>query len=206
MMDNPIASWRAETRRTLLAARLVLDTATLEHWRVAIDDLLERVFPDLAQDVLAMYWPIRKEYDPRPLVTRLHAQGLRACMPGPVATDAPMHFRVWHPGVDIVTDALGIATPVGTSEIVPQTVLVPLVGWDDAGYRLGYGGGYFDRTLAAIEPPALAIGVGYEQSRLSSIHPQPWDLPLDYIVTERAAYRRVNGRLDTVLERPARAN
>lgn len=200
MMDNPIESWRAETRRRLLAARVALDPATLERWREAIDTLLERAFPQLAHGVLAIYWPIRNEYDARPLAARLQSQGLRACMPALVAADAPMQYREWHPGVETVTDALGIATPVGTAEAVPQTLLVPLVGWDEAGYRLGYGGGYFDRTLASIDPPALAIGVGYEQGRLSTIHPQPWDLPMDYVVTERAAYRRVNGRLETLLE------
>jgi 5-formyltetrahydrofolate cyclo-ligase len=200
MMDNPVASWRAETRRRLLAARLALDAATIEHWRVAIDRLLERAFPELALGMLAIYWPIRNEYDARPLATRLRSGGLRACMPALVEPDAPMHYREWHEGVETVRDALGIATPVGTAEAIPRTLLVPLVGWDECGYRLGYGGGYFDRTLAALDPSTLAIGVGYEQGRLSTIHPQPWDLPMSYIVTEHAAYRRVNDRLETLFE------
>jgi hypothetical protein len=63
-------------------------------------------------------------------------------------------------------------------------------GWDRQGYRLGYGGGFFDRTLAAMEKRPVVIGVSYELAKLDTIHPQPWDIPMDYVVTERGVYRR----------------
>ncbi len=74
--------------------------------------------------------------------------------------------------------------------VVPTVVLVPLNGWDEAGYRLGYGGGYFDRTLAGLPERPIAIGVGYELGRMPTIRPQAWDVPMDWIVTERGVYRR----------------
>ena len=75
-------------------------------------------------------------------------------------------------------------------------MLLPVNGWDDAGYRLGYGGGYFDRTLAALAPRPRVIGTGYECARLETIYPQSWDMPLDYLVTERGVYRRDGERLE----------
>lgn len=82
-----------------------------------------------------------------------------------------------------------IPVPDGTEIVVPEVAIVPMVGFDERGYRLGYGGGYFDRTLAAIKPRPLAIGVSYEVLRLATIHPQPHDLPMDFVVTEAGIYR-----------------
>jgi hypothetical protein len=79
---------------------------------------------------------------------------------------------------------------VGSREVVPQAVLLPMNGWDAHGYRLGYGGGFFDRTLAAMAAKPLVIGVTYELARIATIHPQPWDIPVDYVVSERGIYRR----------------
>jgi 5,10-methenyltetrahydrofolate synthetase len=78
---------------------------------------------------------------------------------------------------------------------VPTVVLIPLNGWDEAGHRLGYGGGFFDRTLASLPKRPIAIGVGYELGRMPTIRPQAWDIPMDWIVTERGVYRRDPGGL-----------
>jgi hypothetical protein len=69
-------------------------------------------------------------------------------------------------------------------------MLVPMLGWDEAGYRLGYGAGFFDRTLASLTPKPVVIGVSYELGKLKTIHPQSWDMPMDWVVTERGTYRR----------------
>ena len=192
---------RRETRLRLLAARESLDAPTLERWRLSIDSLIERAFPALSGTALGFCWPIRNEYDARPLVSRFmssnssDARRLVACLPVVEARGAPMRFRAWHPGDEMTTDAHGIPVPVRTEAVTPKAILLPLVGWDEAGYRLGYGGGYMDRTLAAISPRPLAIGVGYEQGRLATIHPGAWDIPMDWIVTERAVYRREDAKL-----------
>ena len=82
-----------------------------------------------------------------------------------------------------------IPVPVGTDIVVPQALIMPPVGFDAAGYRLGYGGGFYDRTLASITPRPLTIGVAYELSRLPTIHPQDFDLAMDYVVTERGIFK-----------------
>ena len=78
----------------------------------------------------------------------------------------------------------------------PDSVLVPMLGFDDAGYRLGYGGGFFDRTLAELESRPIVIGIAYEIAHLDTIHPQPHDIPVDWVVTERGIYRRDGERLE----------
>jgi 5,10-methenyltetrahydrofolate synthetase len=97
--------------------------------------------------------------------------------------------------VKLSVGALDIPYPADSAVVVPEIVLLPMNGWDVAGYRLGYGGGYFDRTLAALRPKPLAIGVAYEMARIDTIHPQDWDVPMDWVVTEKGAYRRVGSRL-----------
>ena len=82
-----------------------------------------------------------------------------------------------------------VGTP-GSPEVVPDAVLLPMNGWDGQGYRLGYGAGFFDRTLASLEKKPVTIGISYEMARLDTVHPQSWDIPMDYVVTERGVYRR----------------
>ncbi len=185
-----VQTWRKAERARLIALREALDAATLDSWRRAIDAHLERGFPGLARSRLAFCWPIRNEYDARHLARRLREAGAVTALPVVVAPKAPLVFREWHPGVELATGPLGIAYPLRSREIEPQAVLLPMNGWDARGYRLGYGGGFFDRTLAALQKKPLVIGVAYEQARLETIHPQPWDVPMDYVVTERGVYRR----------------
>jgi 5,10-methenyltetrahydrofolate synthetase len=107
-----------------------------------------------------------------------------------VAPKQPLAFREWHPGVALATGPLDIPYPKDSPEVTPEAVLLPMNGWDAQGYRLGYGGGFFDRTLAALAKKPIVIGVTYELARMETIQPQPWDIPMDYVVTERGVYRR----------------
>lgn len=195
MHGEALRQWRAAERARLVAAREAIDRAALDTLRRRIDVHLERSFPGLAAGVLALCWPIRGEYDARHLARTLRARGALTALPVVVAPRQPLAFREWHPGVPLATGALGIAYPVGSRELRPDHVLLPMNGWDAAGYRLGYGAGYFDRTLASLAPRPAVIGVAYEQARLATIHPQPWDIPVDYVVTERGVYRRDAGGL-----------
>lgn len=190
-----LAAWRRKTRERLIATRLALDGPTLTRLRRSIDRHIERAFPGLAGARLGFCWPIRNEYDARHLARRLRDRGALTALPVVVAREAPLAFRLWRPGVALRRGPLGIPYPADSPVIVPQAVLLPVNGWDLEGYRLGYGGGYFDRTLAAAAPRPRVIGVGYECARVETIHPQPWDVPLDYLVTERGVYRRDAGRL-----------
>lgn len=111
-------------------------------------------------------------------------------MPVVVAPKTPLLFREWHAAVPMADGAYGIPEPAGSARTTPDVVLLPANGFDEFGFRLGYGGGFFDRTLATIDPRPLVIGIAFELGRLSTIHPQPHDIPLDYVVTEAGAYRR----------------
>jgi 5-formyltetrahydrofolate cyclo-ligase len=191
-----LQTWRKATRERLIAERVALDAAICSAFRQRIDRHIERAFPGLAGARLAFCWPIRNEYDARHLVRRLRDRGAVTALPVVVARNRPLVFRLWRPGVALAHGPLGIPYPVDSVEILPQAVLLPVNGWDDAGYRLGYGGGYFDRTLAALAPRPHVIGTGYECAHLETIYPQSWDMPLDYLVTERGVYRRDGGRLE----------
>jgi 5,10-methenyltetrahydrofolate synthetase len=112
-----------------------------------------------------------------------------AALPVVVDAGAPLAFRAWTRETPLVADRYGIPTPASGEFVTPDLILLPLNGFDGAGYRLGYGGGYFDRTLAALRPRPLAVGVGFEINRLASIDPQAHDQRLDWIVTEAGAFR-----------------
>lgn len=190
MTADELKSWRKGERARLIAAREGLDAATLERFRQRLDAHLWRSFPGLATAQLAFYWPIRGEYDARPLAQKLRERGAVTALPVVVGARQPLVFREWHPGVALRSGALGISYPVGSDPIVPTAMLVPMLGWDEAGYRLGYGAGFFDRTLASLTTKRAVIGVSYELGKLATIHPQSWDIPMDWVVTERGVYRR----------------
>ena len=198
MDAEALRAWRKSERERLIAAREALAPGLLDAWRRQIDAHLERAFPGLTRGVLAFCWPIRGEYDARPLARRLREAGARTALPVVLAPRQPLVFREWHPGVELRKGPLGIAYPVGSRTLEPDAALLPMNGWDGAGYRLGYGGGFFDRTLAALDPRPLVIGVSYELARMPSIHPQAWDIPVDFVVTERGVYRREAGTLAPV--------
>lgn len=190
MNAESLKAWRKAQRERLIAARLSVTPAQLESWQRRIDAYLERSFPGLARLRLAFCWPIKNEYDARRLARTLRERGALTALPVVVAPKSPLIFREWHPGIELAKGPLDIPFPVKSQQLTPDAVLLPMNGWDLQGYRLGYGAGFFDRTLASLQKKPIVIGVSYELARLDSIHPQPWDLPMDYVVTERGVYRR----------------
>ncbi len=183
--------YRAALRAERLAARLALDPTTLADINRRIESHLATLLADRSPQTLAFCAPVKNEFDARPLVTRLIAQGWRAAMPVVAQPAAPMVFRAWTPDAAMSTDRHGIPIPAADVRVEPDIVLLPLVAFDACGYRIGYGGGYFDRTLAQRIPgPAprpFAIGVGFELGRVASIHPEAHDIPVDALVTEAGA-------------------
>ena len=190
MQIEELKVWRKAERARLIAAREALDAQVIDRYRHAIDSHLERGFPGLRTTTLAFCWPIRNEYDARHLARTLREAGALTALPVVVAPKTPLMFREWHPGVALARGPLDIPYPKDSRELAPRAVLLPMNGWDAQGYRLGYGGGFFDRTLASLKEKPLVIGVTYELARMQTIHPQPWDIPMDYVVTERGIYRR----------------
>ena len=184
-----------ETKRALRQALLQDRAATMAAHagtaRLAIRDRYLSAFDPPAGTVVSAFWPMPGELDLRPLLEALHARGCVCGLPVVVARNAPLVFRSWEPGVTLVTSRFGIAEPgPERPEVRPQHVLVPLLAFDADGYRLGYGGGFYDRTLAALRHDGagalVAIGVGLEAQRRPSLPREPFDERLDWIVTDEA--------------------
>lgn len=184
-----VARWRKATRASLLEARKTRSVADHAEASGRIAAALRRVLQDRfdgARDrVVSLYWPIKGEPDLRPMMRELHGAGVTIALPLVETRAAPLTFRRWTPDTKMLRGDWNIPVPPPDAPVVtPQITLAPLVGWDGAGYRLGYGGGYFDRTLAALHPRPVVIGVGYGAARLKTIFPQPHDIAMDLIVTE----------------------
>ncbi len=132
--------------------------------------------------VVAGYWPMGDEIDIRPLLVALAGRGHMVVLPETPPRGQPLRFRRWQPGDDMVTERFGTMRPSG--EVATPTVLfVPLLAFDAAGRRLGYGGGYYDRTLAAL-PGARAIGCAYAAQQVELVPAGPHDMRLDAVATE----------------------
>jgi 5-formyltetrahydrofolate cyclo-ligase len=188
-MPDPIKRWRAQQRAELLARRMAIPQAQRRQWDTAITALLLQGFPMLRGAVVGIYWPIKGEFDPRFALRRLRASGARAALPVVVRKGAPLEFRAWWPGVATTKGVYELPIPCATELLRPDALLIPPIGFDAMGYRLGYGGGFYDRTLAAMSPQPLKIGVAFELSRIATIEPQPHDIAMDYVVTEQGIYR-----------------
>jgi 5,10-methenyltetrahydrofolate synthetase len=182
-----ITAWRRTLRREMVARRAALDDARHAELSARIVGHLQGALAP--PRCVAFCWPIKHEPDVRAVVEQWVGYGAVAALPVVVAADAALAFRIWQKETPLVPDRYGIPTPLAGDFVVPDLILLPLNGFDAAGYRLGYGGGYFDRTLAALDPRPLAVGVGFETNRLDSIRPETHDQRLDWIVTEAGAFR-----------------
>ena len=178
------ATFRSRLRREKIAARLALSDDDHKRASAAIERHLEVLLATRPARVLAFCWPLRREFDCRPLVERLLARGWCAAQPVVTAEAAPMAFRPWTPDTAMTKDRHGIPIPAGDQTVIPDVVLLPLVAFDAQGYRIGYGGGYFDRTLAALSPRPFSVGIGFELARVDSVRPEVHDVRLDALVTE----------------------
>lgn len=140
--------------------------------------------------VVSGYMPMRSEIDPRLLMDRLAAAGSTLCLPDVVAEGTPLEFRRWMPDDPLETGRYGISVPVpGADVLVPGLVLVPLLAFDRQGHRMGYGGGYYDRTIARLrdEGDVLAVGLAFSGQVRDDLPVEPHDMRLDWIVTDSAA-------------------
>lgn len=182
--------YRAALRREKLAARLALDANTHTALSERVGAHLAAVLTTRPPQTLAFCAPVRGEFDARPLTSVLINRGWRAALPVVEAANSPMVFRTWTPSSAMGADRHGIPIPLDGAAVLPDIVLLPLLAFDRQGFRLGYGGGYFDRTLASLVPRPLAIGIGFELARVADIRPQAHDLPLDMVITEAGVERR----------------
>jgi len=184
-----VARWRRMERARQLEMRRAFRVADLQVATGAIVKQLRAILDEGISgrqiSTVSVYWPIKAEPDLRPLMRSLADLGLRVALPLVETKQAPLVFREWTPDTRMVRGDWNILVPPPDAPVcMPDLSIVPLLGWDAAGYRLGYGGGYFDRTLAVLTPKPFTIGIGYQAARLATIYPQPHDIPMDLIVTE----------------------
>jgi 5,10-methenyltetrahydrofolate synthetase len=159
-------------RSALLAARNAIGAHVVAWWKAN------------PVQTLGVYWPIRSEPDLRATYADLASRGVRLALPIVTGKNAPLRFAAWTPGDALVQDSLGIAIPAADIIVQPQALLIPCVGFNTERIRLGYGGGFYDRTLA-LQPRPLAIGIGYACA-LAVFDGAPHDVALDMIITESA--------------------
>lgn len=194
VMNPPDAmDWRKSERARLIKERLEISASTRKQNSDRIAEQLDLAIGDISGRVVSGYWPFRGEPDLREWLEHLECRGSRCALPVVVKAQAPLVFRIWRRGDKLERGVLDIPVPAAGEEICPDVVIAPLVGYDRDGYRLGYGGGFFDRTLAAMQKRPLIIGVGYSQAALPTIHPELHDIPMDKIVTESGIVARPTG-------------
>jgi 5-formyltetrahydrofolate cyclo-ligase len=174
---------KAALRRELLANRQAIALEVRNAMNAAISRHVlawRNIHPT---GTLGVYWPIRGEPDLRECYVLLAEQGTQLALPIVVDRDAPLRFLAWQPGDPMIKDSFGVAIPVSGEEVQPDTLLIPCVGFNEHRYRLGYGGGFYDRTLARPARP-VTVGIAFECAR-TRFDADPHDVPLDYLITEK---------------------
>src|SRR5690606_6778684 len=179
-----VARWRKAERKRLIDARMATpaDARTAAGKRIATR--LDALAGAVAGPTVGIYWPLRADPDLRERGASVGARGRRLALPIVVAKGQPLIFRTWKAGEKLEKGVWNIPIPVGGEEVYPDFVVSPLVGFDAANYRLGYGGGFYDRTLAAMPARPQTVGVGFELGRLPTIFPQWHDIPMDQLIIE----------------------
>ncbi|MFC5500392.1 5-formyltetrahydrofolate cyclo-ligase [Caenimonas terrae] len=187
-MDKP--DEKRALRQRLVEQRLAMPDRAMRC------DLLQRVMriwlvnrPDT---VIGAYWPIKGEFDPLPALHRWKEDGelleepqlRRIGLPVVDKMHKTLKFHAWYPGCPMEEDAYGIPKPKDTEVIVPTLLFVPCVGYGPGGYRLGYGGGFYDRTLASLQPRPYTVGLGFTDAYVDELEPEPHDIPLDAILND----------------------
>lgn len=186
------SAYRRTLRQQLVERRLALTPERYTLLCATIREQLRSHFAHLSGLRVAFCWPVKNEPDLRPLMSSWLASGaagFSALLPVVSAVDAPLAFRAWTPESPMIEDRYGIPAPAEGAFLLPQALLIPVNAFDAAGFRLGYGGGFFDRTLAALPSSALSIGVGFELARVDSVLPEAHDVRLDAMVSEAGVFR-----------------
>lgn len=177
-------AYRTTLRRQCLQAREALGAAEHALLSARIARNLEAQLQLHQPGCIGFCWPYRAEFDARPLIKSLLTSGWTACLPVVGDEVGPMRFRAWTAATPMQADRHGIQTPMAGAEVIPDLLLLPFNAIDACGYRLGYGAGYFDRTLAVMQPRPYVIGVGFGVGVVASVCPQSHDIPVNCRVTE----------------------
>jgi 5-formyltetrahydrofolate cyclo-ligase len=187
---------KALLRRRFRARRLRWRGLSRRHANRAVTERLMSAIAPSVDAAVAGFWPLAEEFDTRPLLHALAARGHSICLPVVVGPGRPLEFRQWRPGDELQAGSFGVLAPIVTMpQIIPNIVVTPLLAADRRGHRLGYGGGYYDRSLATLRSSSgvTAVGIGYDFQYCHRIPQNRDDEPLDWLVTDRHVYEFKNG-------------
>ena len=190
---------KAALRRSLVQQRVKM-TDRFEK-NAQLQRVLRMWLVSRTETVIGAYWPIKGEFDPLPALHRWKEDGelldepvmRRIGLPVIDKVHKTLQFHAWYPGCPMEEDAYGIPKPKETQLIEPELLFVPCVGYSAGGYRLGYGGGFYDRTLANLQPQPFTVGLGYTDGFLEDFEPQPHDVPLDSILNNNGVVSSKQG-------------
>jgi 5-formyltetrahydrofolate cyclo-ligase len=189
-MPRPdIMRWRKAERDRLIAARLAVSNTQRTIWADRIAQGLDSIIGDVNGIIVSVYWPFRGEPDLRAWMKTITGRGGACALPVVIEKGQPLVFRCWKEGEPLERGVWNIPIPAAAPDVVPDVTIAPVVGFDPQCYRLGYGGGFFDRTLASLPRKPRVFGIGYELQAIPTIHPLPHDIVMDAIVTEEGVHR-----------------
>jgi 5-formyltetrahydrofolate cyclo-ligase len=189
--EGELAAIKRDQRRAAKAGRhAAASAAPVDAATLAAKHFLAHI-PLRSGQAIAGYWPVGDEFDPRPILLAALDRGLVVGLPVVTARHMPLTFRCWRSGEAMAPGVMNIPVPTAASPaVVPDLLIVPLLAFDGSGYRLGYGAGHYDRTLAELrrgERPVLAVGLAYAGQEQAQVPHNAFDQPLDWVVTEREA-------------------
>lgn len=186
MTDAAVAQAKRDMRKALVARREDMARATPDAG-TCLRDIIQENIRLPAGATVAGFWPMGAEIDPRPTMMALADAGHPLALPVVVAAGTALAFRAWQPGDPLIAAGFGTSVPPpGAAPVVPDILIVPLLAFDRRGFRLGYGGGFYDRTIASLEPRLLlTIGVAFAAQEVARVPTDAFDKRLDHIVTER---------------------
>lgn len=195
MTDEPLLQLKRDLRIDMIAKRAAIGDSVRTQAHDALVRIWRRERPvplreaTGAAPAIAAFWPMGEEIDIRPLLQALHEDGHPLCLPRTPRRGEPLTFHGWQPGDPLERGPLGTSQPPALAPVIePDALIVPLLAVDPAGFRLGYGGGYYDRTLTRLRRrrAITAIGVGFDDQRVARVPTGPDDARLDFLLTERA--------------------
>lgn len=185
-LAQDVARFRRAERARLVAARSLSSEERMQSTAALIAELEDIISLQVGM-CIAVYWPIRGEPDLRPWMHKIQAVGAQVLLPVMVAKQAPLEFHTWSPECRMKCGLCNILEPAEGVARAPDIVITPLVGVDESLFRLGNGGGYYDRTLVRMEPRPRIVGVGFAGCVVPTIYPMPWDVPMDAVVLSDGA-------------------
>lgn len=179
---NPHKLAKQALRNTLRHRRLVIPSDLVSTTRFKAINHLRTLVAAVSPTVVSLYSAREGELDLTPLAEDLWQSGQTVALPRVIARGHPLTFNIWVPGTALEPDALGIPAATGP-EIIPAMIIIPMVGYSRQGYRLGSGGGYFDRTIKGFQQPVITVGTSFTELEIPEFPAETHDIPLDYIVT-----------------------